>query len=93
MHKKNKKNKKKNKTKKQDKMKYWTFNVIIIDYLMQIVHQKDINVSDNTQSTNTYLIKSRGALNLGYAPCATKKILVFSLALTERPSFLPTFTQ
>ena len=34
-----------------------------------------------------------GHSTLGYAPCATKKTLLFSLAFTERPPFLPTFTQ
>ena len=33
-----------------------------------------------------------GHSTLGYAPCATKKTLLFSLAFTERPPFLPTFT-
>ena len=34
-----------------------------------------------------------GRSTLGYAPCATKKTILFSLAFTERPPFLPTFTQ
>ena len=32
-------------------------------------------------------------LNFGLGACATKKILLFSLTFTERPPFLPTFTQ
>ena len=34
-----------------------------------------------------------GHSTLSYVPCATKKTLLFSLVFTERPPFLPTFTQ
>ena len=44
-------------------------------------------------SISRLLCNPRGHSTLGYAPCATKKTLLFSFAFTERPPFLPTFTQ
>ena len=81
---------------------FWKMSVICIKHVSEwhcSVQTSSYRGCMNAKSWSMKIcvkeIKSPGGghSTLGYAPCATKKTLLLWVAFTERPPFLPTFTQ